>query len=276
MCVCVCRVKCSLSHFTLTKHFLFTSFVLRLTSLAQNQSLREIYQDDGTMQQTWTSSPKRLNMYMCVWTVMNLDRVENHTHVRRRFPRYHTTMFRGQSLWDPYTHVILPPTALAPQRQQQQQQHSWKEKERTERERKNRPTDWKGSRDETTVWWWCSQTSVHFSLPTAERRSRAGQHLGQSDGRAHCSQTLCPTPWAAHHHCHPADLSKSGCSPASQVPHGPTRSEVGISSTQSNKNVTRAALAALRRKMGSVRECGGFSSSKMCCVCRKGFKLSLD
>uniref|UniRef100_A0A671YTL3 Cadherin EGF LAG seven-pass G-type receptor 3 n=1 Tax=Sparus aurata TaxID=8175 RepID=A0A671YTL3_SPAAU len=43
--------------------------------------------------------------------VMNLDRVENRTHVRRRFPRYHTTLFRGQALWDPYTHVILPPNA---------------------------------------------------------------------------------------------------------------------------------------------------------------------
>ncbi|XP_071331336.1 cadherin EGF LAG seven-pass G-type receptor 3 isoform X3 [Trachinotus anak] len=63
--------------------------------------------------------------------VMNLDRVENHTHVRRRFPRYHTTLFRGQALWDPYTHVILPPAALMPQRQQQ---HNWKEKERTEKD----------------------------------------------------------------------------------------------------------------------------------------------
>ncbi|XP_067381943.1 cadherin EGF LAG seven-pass G-type receptor 3 isoform X2 [Channa argus] len=63
--------------------------------------------------------------------VMNLDRLENHTHVRRRFPRYHTTMFRGQTLWDPYTHVILPPAVLVPQRQQQ---HNWKEKERTEKE----------------------------------------------------------------------------------------------------------------------------------------------
>ncbi|KAM9752004.1 cadherin EGF LAG seven-pass G-type receptor 3 isoform 2-T2 [Menidia menidia] len=63
--------------------------------------------------------------------VMNLDRVENHTHVRRRFPRYHTTLFRGQALWDPYTHVIVPPAALVPQRQQQ---NYWKEKERTEKE----------------------------------------------------------------------------------------------------------------------------------------------
>lgn len=66
---------------------------------------------------------------------MNLDRVENRTHVRRRFPRYHTTLFRGQALWDPYTHVILPPAALVSQRQQQ---HNWKEKERTEKDRKKR------------------------------------------------------------------------------------------------------------------------------------------
>jgi len=71
-------------------------------------------------------------------SVMNLDRLENHTHVRRRFPRYHTTLFRAQALWDPYTHVTLPPAALVPQRQQQ---HSWKEKERTEKERKNRHTN---------------------------------------------------------------------------------------------------------------------------------------
>uniref|UniRef100_A0A3B3UW61 Cadherin EGF LAG seven-pass G-type receptor 3 n=1 Tax=Poecilia latipinna TaxID=48699 RepID=A0A3B3UW61_9TELE len=45
--------------------------------------------------------------------VMNLDRVENHTHVRRRFPRYQNTLFRGQALWDPYTHVILPPSVAS-------------------------------------------------------------------------------------------------------------------------------------------------------------------
>lgn len=70
--------------------------------------------------------------YLFVLSVMNLDRVENRTHVRRRFPRYHTTLFRGQALWDPYTHVILPPAALVPR----QQQHNWKEKERLEKERK--------------------------------------------------------------------------------------------------------------------------------------------
>ncbi|XP_028822608.1 cadherin EGF LAG seven-pass G-type receptor 3 isoform X2 [Denticeps clupeoides] len=48
--------------------------------------------------------------------VMTLDRVENHTHVRRRFPRYHGTLFRGQPSWDPHTHVVLPPAALVPQR----------------------------------------------------------------------------------------------------------------------------------------------------------------
>ncbi|XP_065103163.1 cadherin EGF LAG seven-pass G-type receptor 3 isoform X1 [Paramisgurnus dabryanus] len=49
--------------------------------------------------------------------VMTLDRVENHTHVRRRFPRYHSsTLFRGQALWDAHTHVVLPPAALVPQR----------------------------------------------------------------------------------------------------------------------------------------------------------------
>uniref|UniRef100_A0A671M4F2 Cadherin EGF LAG seven-pass G-type receptor 3-like n=1 Tax=Sinocyclocheilus anshuiensis TaxID=1608454 RepID=A0A671M4F2_9TELE len=48
--------------------------------------------------------------------VMTLDRIDNHTHVRRRFPRYHSTLFRGQVLWDAHTHVVLPPTALVSQR----------------------------------------------------------------------------------------------------------------------------------------------------------------
>uniref|UniRef100_A0A672P6R9 Cadherin EGF LAG seven-pass G-type receptor 3 n=1 Tax=Sinocyclocheilus grahami TaxID=75366 RepID=A0A672P6R9_SINGR len=48
--------------------------------------------------------------------VMTLDRVDNHTHVQRWFPRYHSTLFRGQALWDAHTHVVLPPTALVPQR----------------------------------------------------------------------------------------------------------------------------------------------------------------
>lgn len=73
---------------------------------------------------------------------MNLDRVETQTHVRRRFPRYHTSLFRGQSVWDPYTHVILPPAALVPQRQQQQQ-HTWRERERAEKERKQSQIEYK-------------------------------------------------------------------------------------------------------------------------------------
>ncbi|XP_058856059.1 cadherin EGF LAG seven-pass G-type receptor 3-like isoform X1 [Acipenser ruthenus] len=46
--------------------------------------------------------------------VLTLDRLQNHTHIRRRFPRYHSSLFRGQSLWDPHTHVVLPPSALVP------------------------------------------------------------------------------------------------------------------------------------------------------------------
>ncbi|XP_013857210.1 cadherin EGF LAG seven-pass G-type receptor 3 isoform X3 [Austrofundulus limnaeus] len=63
--------------------------------------------------------------------VMNLDRMENLTYDKQRFPRYHATLFRSQTLWDPYTHVTLRPAALVPQRQQQ---HNWKEKEGTEKD----------------------------------------------------------------------------------------------------------------------------------------------
>ncbi|KAK7884626.1 hypothetical protein WMY93_027749 [Mugilogobius chulae] len=68
--------------------------------------------------------------------VMNLDRLENHTHVRRRFPRYHTYLFSGQTPWDPYTHVVLPPAALVPQRPHT---HSWRERERAEKEALSAP-----------------------------------------------------------------------------------------------------------------------------------------
>ena len=74
--------------------------------------------------------PQFLTCASFPFLVMNLDRVETQTHVRRRFPRYHTTLFRGQSPWDPYTHIIMPPTALVAQRQQ----HTWKERERTDKE----------------------------------------------------------------------------------------------------------------------------------------------
>uniref|UniRef100_A0A803TL74 Cadherin EGF LAG seven-pass G-type receptor 3 n=1 Tax=Anolis carolinensis TaxID=28377 RepID=A0A803TL74_ANOCA len=40
--------------------------------------------------------------------VLSIDRMENRTHFRRRYPRYHSTLFRGQAMWDPHTHVVLP------------------------------------------------------------------------------------------------------------------------------------------------------------------------
>ncbi|XP_034000929.1 cadherin EGF LAG seven-pass G-type receptor 3 isoform X2 [Trematomus bernacchii] len=97
--------------------------------------------------------------------VMNLDRVENQTHVRRRFPRYHTTLFRGQTLWDPNTHVILPPAALVPQRQQQQ--HSWKEKERTEKERAEKEPAGPQNNDPASISISANQTGEY----TAARRT---------------------------------------------------------------------------------------------------------
>ncbi|KAH0630148.1 hypothetical protein JD844_012822 [Phrynosoma platyrhinos] len=46
--------------------------------------------------------------------VLSIDRMENHTHFRRRYPRYHSSLFRGQSMWDPHTHVVLPLSVLTP------------------------------------------------------------------------------------------------------------------------------------------------------------------
>ncbi|XP_078241394.1 cadherin EGF LAG seven-pass G-type receptor 3 isoform X3 [Pogona vitticeps] len=46
--------------------------------------------------------------------VLSIDRMENHTHFRRRYPRYHSTLFRGQAMWDPHTHVVLPLSVLTP------------------------------------------------------------------------------------------------------------------------------------------------------------------
>lgn len=89
------------------------------------------------MNETVGFCPEFLMCISFLLPVMNLDRVETQTHVRRRFPRYHTTLFRGQSLWDPYTHIIMPPTALVAQRQQH-----WKERERTDKEcEKHEPVD---------------------------------------------------------------------------------------------------------------------------------------
>ncbi|XP_062825903.1 cadherin EGF LAG seven-pass G-type receptor 3 isoform X4 [Anolis carolinensis] len=46
--------------------------------------------------------------------VLSIDRMENRTHFRRRYPRYHSTLFRGQAMWDPHTHVVLPLSVLTP------------------------------------------------------------------------------------------------------------------------------------------------------------------
>ncbi|XP_060622144.2 cadherin EGF LAG seven-pass G-type receptor 3 isoform X3 [Anolis sagrei] len=48
--------------------------------------------------------------------VLSIDRMENRTHFRRRYPRYHSTLFRGQAMWDPHTHVVLPLSVLTPRK----------------------------------------------------------------------------------------------------------------------------------------------------------------
>ncbi|XP_040214880.1 cadherin EGF LAG seven-pass G-type receptor 3 [Rana temporaria] len=44
--------------------------------------------------------------------VVNIERVDNQIPPRRHFPRYHSSLFRGQTPWDPHTHVVLPASAL--------------------------------------------------------------------------------------------------------------------------------------------------------------------
>uniref|UniRef100_A0A8V1AF49 Cadherin EGF LAG seven-pass G-type receptor 3 n=1 Tax=Gallus gallus TaxID=9031 RepID=A0A8V1AF49_CHICK len=46
--------------------------------------------------------------------MLSIDRMENHSHIRRRYPRYHSSLFRGQPAWDPHTHVVLPLSVLSP------------------------------------------------------------------------------------------------------------------------------------------------------------------
>lgn len=158
---------------------------------------------------------------------MNLDRVENRTHVRRRFPRYHTSLFRGQALWDPYTHVILPPAALVSR--QQQQQHSWKEKERLEKERKAANFRKKKSlRLKASL----TRTSSCSSHLPSESFARAGWSFSQSHRGIHGGQTSRVDARAAHHHRHHVDLPQSGRRPSAQVPRRPTGSEVGINHSE--------------------------------------------
>ncbi|XP_012575696.1 PREDICTED: cadherin EGF LAG seven-pass G-type receptor 3 isoform X1 [Condylura cristata] len=42
--------------------------------------------------------------------MLSIDRMEhpNPTRGTRRYPRYHSNLFRGQDAWDPHTHVLLP------------------------------------------------------------------------------------------------------------------------------------------------------------------------
>ena len=42
--------------------------------------------------------------------VLSIDRMEHPSPTRgtRRYPRYHSNLFRGQDAWDPHTHVLLP------------------------------------------------------------------------------------------------------------------------------------------------------------------------
>ncbi|OCT83376.1 hypothetical protein XELAEV_18025917mg [Xenopus laevis] len=46
--------------------------------------------------------------------MLNIERVENQNSARRQFPRYHSHLFRGQTFWDPHTHVVLPESVLVP------------------------------------------------------------------------------------------------------------------------------------------------------------------
>ncbi|CAI9534923.1 unnamed protein product, partial [Staurois parvus] len=46
--------------------------------------------------------------------VVNIERVDNQIPPRRHFPRYHSSLFRGQTSWDPHTHVVLPASVLKP------------------------------------------------------------------------------------------------------------------------------------------------------------------
>ncbi|XP_048462262.1 cadherin EGF LAG seven-pass G-type receptor 3 [Rhincodon typus] len=46
--------------------------------------------------------------------ILTIDHVENSTKTRKRFPRYHSRLFRGQSTWDAQTHIVLPTSVLFP------------------------------------------------------------------------------------------------------------------------------------------------------------------
>ncbi|XP_075403418.1 cadherin EGF LAG seven-pass G-type receptor 3 [Tenrec ecaudatus] len=48
--------------------------------------------------------------------MLSIDRMEHPSPTRgaRRYPRYHSNLFRGQDAWDPHTHVLLPSQSTQP------------------------------------------------------------------------------------------------------------------------------------------------------------------
>ncbi|XP_063282292.1 cadherin EGF LAG seven-pass G-type receptor 3 isoform X2 [Pelobates fuscus] len=46
--------------------------------------------------------------------MLNIERVDNQIPARRHFPRYQSNLFRGQTLWDSHTHVVLPTSVIMP------------------------------------------------------------------------------------------------------------------------------------------------------------------
>ncbi|XP_049718775.1 cadherin EGF LAG seven-pass G-type receptor 3 isoform X1 [Elephas maximus indicus] len=48
--------------------------------------------------------------------MLSIDRMEHPSPTRgaRRYPRYHSNLFRGQDAWDPHTHVLLPSQSPRP------------------------------------------------------------------------------------------------------------------------------------------------------------------
>uniref|UniRef100_A0A8C5N1A1 Cadherin EGF LAG seven-pass G-type receptor 3 n=1 Tax=Leptobrachium leishanense TaxID=445787 RepID=A0A8C5N1A1_9ANUR len=46
--------------------------------------------------------------------MLNIERADSQVPARMHFPRYQSNLFRGQSLWDPHTHVELPASVTVP------------------------------------------------------------------------------------------------------------------------------------------------------------------
>lgn len=75
------------------------------------------FDDDFKRGVPWSTVISRWPSWSCLPSpaaVLSIDRMENRSHVRRRYPRYHSSLFRGQPAWDPHTHVVLPLSVLSP------------------------------------------------------------------------------------------------------------------------------------------------------------------